>query len=287
MRPVRERPPTQYPTVAAVRRRVDGPPAASPVVDVAVPVHNEEHALDRNVRQLHAYLSEHFPFTWRITIVDNASVDGTWFAAMFLAQDLDHVRASHLDLKGRGLALRTAWSASDALVVAYMDVDLSTGLDAFLPLVAPLVSGHSDVATGSRLAPGASVVRGAKREFISRTYNRLLRLVFRTHLRDAQCGFKAVRADVARVLVPVIEDDAWFFDSELLLLAERNGLRVHEVPVDWVEDTDSRVHIARTALDDLRGMARVAFAFARGRLRIDVRGPLADASYRFDQRGTP
>ena len=130
-----------------------------------------------------------------------------------------------------------------------MDVDLSTDLDALLPLVAPLVSGHSDVAIGSRLAPGASVARRPKREFISRCYNLLLRTVFATRVRDAQCGFKAVRADVARLLLPAIEDDGWFFDTELLLLAERNGLRIHEVPVDWVDDRRQprarRAHRAR------------------------------------------
>jgi glycosyltransferase involved in cell wall biosynthesis len=278
MQPVRERPPAHHPTEAAVHRRVEGTPAPAPVVDVAVPVYNEEHVLDGSIRRLHAYLSQHFPFTWRVTIVDNGSVDGTWFVATRIAQDLAGVRALHLDRPGRGRALRAAWGASDALVVAYMDVDLSTGLDAFLPLVAPLVTGHSDVAIGSRLAPGASVVRGAKREFISRTYNRLLRLVFRTHVRDAQCGFKAVRADIARALLPAIDDDAWFFDTELLLLSEHNDLRVHEVAVDWVEDTDSRVHVARTAIDDLRGIARMATAFARGRAHVDVETERAPAA---------
>lgn len=121
-----------------------------------------------------------------------------------------------------------------------MDVDLSTGLDALLPLVAPLVTGHLDVAIGSRLASGASVARGPKREFISRSYNLLLHTVFATHFHDAQCGFKALRADAAAALLPQIDDDEWFFDTELLLVAEHNGLRIHEVPVDWVDDPDSR-----------------------------------------------
>jgi hypothetical protein len=184
------------------------------------------------------------------------------------------VLALHLDAKGRGFALRTAWSVSDAFVVAYMDVDLSTDLAALLPLIAPLVSGHSDLAIGSRLAPGAAVVRGAKREFISRCYNFLLRVVFRTRVRDAQCGFKAVRADLARVLLPHVVDNAWFFDTELLLLAERNGLRISELAVDWTDDTDSRVKIVRTAFDDLCGIARVAWTILRRRGRLDL-GSLA------------
>ena len=191
-------------------------------------------------------------------------------AAAQLARELDGVRALHLDRKGRGFALRSAWTASDAAVVAYMDVDLSTDLDALLPLVAPLVSGHSDVAIGSRLAPGASVARYPKREFISRAYNALLRTVFATPVRDAQCGFKAVRGDVARRLLPAIEDNEWFFDTELLLLARHNGLRVHEVPVDWVDDADSRVDVVSTALDDLAGVVRMARTFWAGGGRVDL-----------------
>jgi putative flippase GtrA len=149
-----------------------------------------------------------------------------------------------------------------------MDVDLSTDLDALLPLVAPLLSGHSDVAIGSRLAPSARVVRGPKREVISRGYNTLLRLALRVRFSDAQCGFKAVRADRARALLPLVRDTGWFFDTELLVLAERTGLRIHEVPVDWVDDPDSRVDLVRTAIDDLRGIARLARDLATGRLPI-------------------
>ena len=140
---------------------------------------------------------------------------------------------------GRGRALRTAWSSSRASVLAYTDVDVSTDLDALLPLVAPLVSGHSDLAIGSRLASTARVVRGPKRELVSRAYNALVRAALRAGFTDAQCGFKAVRADVARRLLPLVEDDGWFFDTELLVAAERSGLRIHEVPVDWVDDPDT------------------------------------------------
>ncbi len=255
-------------------------PTAPPVVEIAVPVHNEEHVLGPSIERLHAYLSRHFPLSWRITIVDNASTDGTWVVARRLGRELPNVSVRHLREKGRGRALRAAWTASDATVVAYMDVDLSTDLDALLPLVAPLVSGHSDIAIGSRLAPGSSVARGPKRELISRTYNLILRTVLATRVRDAQCGFKAVRADVARRLLPAVEDDGWFFDTELLVLAEHNGLRIHEVPVDWVDDTDSRVDVTRTALEDLRGTARLARAFATGGGRLELgataRPPIGD-----------
>ncbi len=249
----------------------------TPAVDIAVPVHNEEGDLERSVRRLHAYLAGRFPFPARITIVDNASTDATWAIAQRLAAEPDGgVRAMRLPEKGRGRALRTAWSASDAPVVAYMDVDLSTDLDALLPLVAPLLSGHSDVAIGSRLSPGSRVTRGPKREFISRAYNLLLRTVLRVRFRDAQCGFKAVRTPVAGRLLPAIEDQAWFFDTELLVLAERTGLRIHEVPVDWLDDPDSRVDIRSTAAADLRGIARLLRSRLAGRplpATDDLRAP--------------
>ncbi|HVU72088.1 MAG TPA: bifunctional glycosyltransferase family 2/GtrA family protein [Mycobacteriales bacterium] len=238
------------------------------VVDVVVPVHNEEAGLDASIRRLHAYLSEHLPFSFRITVADNASTDGTWTIAAHLATALPSVRAIHLDMKGRGRALREAWTNSDALVLAYMDVDLSTDLAAVLPLVAPLVTGHSDLAIGTRLARGSRIVRGPKREVISRCYNAILRTTLRARFSDAQCGFKAIRADVARALLPVVEDQAWFFDTELLVLAERSGLRIHEVPVDWVDDPDSRVNIVDTAVKDLRGVLRLGRGLVTGRLPL-------------------
>ena len=229
-------------------------------IDVVVPVHNEQAGLERSIRNLHRYLRTQLPFTWRIVIADNASTDATPAVAGALARELSGVEVLRLERKGRGLALREAWSRSDARVVSYMDVDLSTDLRALLPLVAPLLSGHSDVAIGTRLARGARVVRGPKRELISRSYNLILRGVLRARFSDAQCGFKAVRGEVARELLALVRDDGWFFDTELLMLAQRRGLRIHEVPVDWVDDPDSRVDIVRTALDDLRGVARLAVA---------------------------
>jgi glycosyltransferase involved in cell wall biosynthesis len=232
----------------------------APDVEVVVPVYNEQAALEGSIRRLHAFLTESFPFTWRIVIADNASTDGTPFVAADLADGLPGVSHLRLERKGRGLALREAWSRSDARVVSYMDVDLSTDLRGLLPLVAPLLSGHSDVAIGSRLARGANVVRGPKRELISRSYNIILHTVLRARFTDAQCGFKAVTREAAARLLPQIRDDGWFFDTELLVLAGRDGLRIHEVAVDWVDDPDSRVAIVHTAIEDLKGVARLAFA---------------------------
>jgi putative flippase GtrA len=241
-------------------------PAPSTAVDVeiVVPVFNEDRDLEASIRRLHAFVNTAFPFRALITIADNASTDSTWECATALAASLDGVRAVHLERKGRGRALQFVWAQSQAHVVAYMDVDLSTDLAALLPLVAPLMSGHSDVAIGSRLARSARVVRGPKREVISRSYNLLLRTTLRARFSDAQCGFKAMRTDCARALLPHVRDTGWFFDTELLVLAERAGLRIAEVPVDWVDDPDSRVDIVATAVDDLRGIARLVRTFVRG-----------------------
>ena len=237
-------------------------------VEIVVPVHNEEAGLEASIRRLHAYLTDEFPLPWLITVADNASTDRTWPIACRLAYELDGVQGVHLEAKGRGRALRAAWTASPAPVVAYMDVDLPTDLDALLPLVAPLVSGHSDVAIGTRLAAASRIVRGPKREAISRSYNLLLRATLHNGFSDAQCGFKAVRRDVARALLPLVEDQGWFFDTELLVLAEANGLRIHEVPVDWVDDPDSRVDVVSTARDDLLGIWRMLKRTARGEVTL-------------------
>ncbi len=271
--------PSHHPSTA---EPTGGADLRTPVVDVVVPVHDEEADLEPCLRRLHAHLSSQLPYPFRITVAENASTDGTVAVARRVAAELPGIEVLVLPEAGRGRALRTAWLASPAPVLVYMDVDLSTDLAALLPLVAPLISGHSDLAIGTRLAPSSRVVRGTKREVISRGYNLLLRGALATRLSDAQCGFKAIRADVAARLLPLVEDTGWFFDTELLVLAERSGLRIHEVPVDWVDDADSRVDIVATARADLAGVARMLRALATGRLPVAElraslgRGPLAD-----------
>ena len=252
-------------SLAPARRPV---PESTCEVEIVIPVYNEELHLAASVTALGRYLDTAFPFTATITIADNASTDGTWKVATELADTLDGVAAIHLTEKGRGRALRAAWSRSAASVVAYMDVDLATGLDALLPLVAPLLSGHSDVAIGTRLVTGAHVVRGVRRELISRGYNLVLRGALGSQCTDAQCGFKAMRREVAFELLPLVEDNRWFFDTEVLVTAQRIGLRIHEVPVDWVDDEDSRVDVVHTALEDLRGVIRLLGPSARRRVAL-------------------
>jgi putative flippase GtrA len=249
-------------------------------VEIVVPVHDEERVLQESVWRLHRYLSLHLAVDWRITIVDNASTDGTLSIAEGLAGSLSDVGVLHLDEKGRGRALKAAWGSSNARVLAYLDVDLSTDLAGLAPLVAPLLSGHSDVAIGTRLTRTSRVVRGTKREFLSRSYNGLVRTVLSASFTDAQCGFKAITRESAARLLPLVQDGGWFFDTELLVLAERSGLRIHEVPVDWTDDPDSRVDIRRTAIDDVKGIWRLLNDLGRHRIPVEAiadelgRGPI-------------
>jgi 4-amino-4-deoxy-L-arabinose transferase-like glycosyltransferase len=237
-------------------------PLTNAVIDIVIPVYNEERALPESIAKLDAYLEANFPYTYRISIADNGSIDDTWEVAQTLESVYPSVRAVHLDKKGRGCALKYIWNNSDADVLAYMDVDLSTDLSALAPMITPLVNGEAAIGIGSRLQKDSKVTRGFKREAISRCYNYILRAALRFKSSDAQCGFKAIRADVAKELLPETADNAWFFDTELLARAERKGLHVHEVPVTWHEDTDSRVKLVKTAADDLRGVLRLRREFS-------------------------
>jgi glycosyltransferase involved in cell wall biosynthesis len=237
----------------APRTGETGASISAPALEVVIPVHNEERQLAASVQRVNAFLRE-MSSRYRIVVVDNASTDRTWAVAQVLAETFEAVEAVRLPGKGRGRALKAAWSASDAEVLCYMDVDLSTNLSAFLPLVTPLLSGQADVAIGSRLHRDSQVRRGLKRETLSRCYNKLLGWALGARFADAQCGFKALRREAAVQLLHQVENDNWFFDTELLILAQRAGLRIQEIPVTWVDDPDSRVDVVATAMEDLRGI---------------------------------
>ncbi|OFW57569.1 MAG: hypothetical protein A2W01_02095 [Candidatus Solincola sediminis] len=236
-------------------------------VDVVVPVYNEENALANNIERLDKYLAAYLPYRYRITIAENGSTDGTPLIAAELHKRMPSVEVSLLKEKGRGRALKKVWSESDANILAYMDVDLSTGLDAFISLIRPLIKGEASIAIGTRLGKGAEVDRSLGREIVSRIYNRILKWSLDLNVSDAQCGFKSIRADAALLILPRISDNAWFFDTELLAKGLKRGWVIHEVPVAWKEDKDSRVRIARTALDDLKGVARLRREFRESRLK--------------------
>jgi glycosyltransferase involved in cell wall biosynthesis len=228
-------------------------------VDIVVPVYNEERALPQSIPTLQEFLEKaDFPYDWRIVIGDNASTDETPRVGRSLEDGSGgKVHYARIERKGRGFALKQIWGASDADIVSYMDVDLSTGIGAFPDLIGAVADRGFDIAIGSRLAPGSRVSRSLKRRVLTRGYNTMIKAAFLTRFSDAQCGFKAARTSVFKLILPLIEDNNWFFDTELLILAEKMGYRVADVPVHWVEDTDTRVKIAATVTEDLRGLLRL------------------------------
>ena len=232
---------------------------SKPSIDIVIPVLNEERALPGTVATLREFLRDAIPNPCRIVIADNGSDDSTPQVGRGLAEEHPDVAYLRLEQRGRGRALRRAWLESQADLVSYMDVDLSTDLSAFQPLVQALEDGY-DLAIGSRLAKESTVrLRPLKREVISRSYNLLIEAMFFTRFSDAQCGFKAMTSAAARALLPHVQDQGWFFDTELLILAEKRGFRIMDVPVSWTDDPDTRVKVVRTALDDLKGLLRLRF----------------------------
>ncbi len=235
---------------------------------MVIPVYNEEKVLEQSVMELYSYLSSKNPeFKWEIKIADNASTDRTLEVATKLSQNFESITVSHLDEKGRGRALKKVWSESDADIMTYMDVDLSTNLDSFFPMVNAMYKEGFDIAIGSRLMKGANTTRSLKRETISRIYNLLVKLFLFTRFSDAQCGFKGVTRKVAKDVLPRVENTNWFFDTELLAIAEKKGYKIKDIPVKWIEDLDSRVKIVKTATEDVRGLLRVRREFRKGKYK--------------------
>jgi glycosyltransferase involved in cell wall biosynthesis len=226
-------------------------------VEVVLPVLNEEKVLEASVRTLYTYLRREPEHQWRITIADNGSTDGTLVIARRLAAEIPAVEVFHVEEAGRGRALSQAWLASEADIVSYMDIDLSSGLEAFPWLIDAIDAGLADVTAGTRLGKGAQTTRSLKREALSRGFVFLINATFGTRLRDTQCGFKAMSRTAARKLLPFVEDTGWFWDTELLLLAAKGGWDVQFVPVRWIEDTDTRVKIAKTVWRNLKGLFRM------------------------------
>ena len=228
-------------------------------VDIVVPVYNEERALPQSIPTLCAFLeSDAFPYDWTIFIGDNASIDNTPAVSRKLEEESGgKVKYVRVERKGRGYALKEIWGASQADILSFMDVDLSTGIDAFPELIGAIAEKGYDIAIGSRLASRSKVTRSFKRTVLTRGYNAIIKAMFFTRFSDAQCGFKAVSREAAQRLLPLIENNNWFFDTEMLILAEKMGYRVYDVPVEWVEDTDTRVKIASTVTEDLRGLLRL------------------------------
>lgn len=228
-----------------------------PVLNITIPVFNEEKALAQTVHRVSDFLAGTLAHDWEIVIASNGSTDSTPDIACSLQKEIPNVRTILLSEKGRGFALKRAWTESRANVLTYMDCDLSTDLNCFPSLVAPILNGHSDISIGSRLLSSARTVRGLKRSVISKSYNRLVRSIFHVSFSDAQCGFKAISRKAFLELQPLVQDNGWFMDTELLLIAEAAGYRIFDLPVSWVDDPDSKVKIISSILDHLKGLFRV------------------------------
>jgi glycosyltransferase involved in cell wall biosynthesis len=225
---------------------------------VVLPVYNEEKALRKGVKTLTSFLRAHKGYEWQIVIADNNSCDRTGEIGRTLEKEFEHVRYLYIPQKGRGIALRTAWKQTECDFVSYMDIDLSTGLDALIHAIDNLNDG-ADIVVGNRLAKDSNTKRSVKREFISRSYNLIIKFSLGTHFNDAHCGFKTGRREVVQNILPYIDNNEWFFDTEFLFYAEKLGYRIHEIPVTWVEDLDTKAKIFKDAYDDLCGLYGLKF----------------------------
>jgi glycosyltransferase involved in cell wall biosynthesis len=235
-------------------------------VNVTIPVYNEEKILEQSISTLNTFLEKEFSeYNWEILIVDNASIDKTLEVAKMLKNKYEKVNYIHLDQKGKGRALKKAWTESDADIVSFMDADLSTRLEYFPKMINGMIKGDYSIAIGSRLMKNSKTDRGFIREFTSRSYNILVKSLFFTKFSDAQCGFKAVTREVVnKIIVPYVEATGWFFDSELLIISEKLGYRILDIPIEWIEDIDSRVKIIRVATDNIKGLLRIKYNFMKG-----------------------
>ncbi|MBM3934282.1 MAG: glycosyltransferase family 2 protein [SAR202 cluster bacterium] len=230
-------------------------------IEVVIPVLNEEKDLPPSIAKLHGFMEQAFPGRdWRITVMDNGSTDSTPDVATRLSSEFNNVGWVRMEQRGRGRAVKRRWLESKADIVSYMDVDLSTDLNHFPQLVGAIEHDGADIAIGSRLMKGSKVInRPPHREVTARGYSTIFRVTFLTKFHDAQCGFKAISRKAADELLPLVQDTGWFFDTELLIIAEKNRYTIKEVPVKWTDDPDSRVKIIKTAIYDLKGLARLKF----------------------------
>ncbi len=224
-------------------------------ISIILPVYNEEECLEKNTETVLKYAKKFYE-NFEIVITDNASIDKTLDIAKKLSKKYKEIRYIHLDQKGRGRVLKKAWNESKADILAYSDIDLSTDIKAIKKLTDAIDQGY-DIATASRHSKQSQLDRTFKREILSKGYNFLLKLFLNTKISDAQCGFKAVNRRVVKEIIPLVKDNEWFFDTEMLILAERKGFRIKEIPVKWVEHAGSTVHIKKTVTDYLKSVFRL------------------------------
>lgn len=205
-------------------------------IDVLLPIYNEEKILDANIRLLFGYCQHHLAGDWQLMLIINGSVDQSLTIAENLAQEFEQIKIINLPTGGKGQALKTGLQYSTAEVAVYMDIDLAVALSALPPLISLVAENKGALAIGSRLLPASQTERSWLRNYSSKLYNWLANTLLRCQISDWQCGFKAMNLDVRQAVVPLIQDNYWFFDTELIALAQKNNLRIAELPVSWSEN---------------------------------------------------
>jgi len=224
------------------------------MINITIPVYNEEKRMGDNVLKLYHYIKSSLKYPFEIIIADNGSTDNTPAIAKQLSYKYPEIKLLHIEQKGKGIAINTSWSRSKADILSFMDVDLSADLKHFQQLIDAILKDGYDITIGSRLITHKKVKRSLKREIISRCYSFLLKLAFFVKFHDAPCGFKAIKKEAADRLLPLINDAGWFFDSKLLIIGEKLGFKIKEIPIEWIDDPGSKVNIPGTAYEYLKAI---------------------------------
>ena len=219
----------------------------NPFLSIVIPAHNEESRLPDTLEQLIRFLGKQ-TFTSEIIVVENGSHDRTYAIAKEFADRHANVRVIQNDWRGKGLAIQRGVQEASGEYIFMCDADLSMPVEEIRKFLPPQLQGV-DIAIGSREAPGA--VRYNEpyyRHFTGRIFNTLIRLLVLPTLQDTQCGFKCIRADVARDIFPYQTLTGWAFDVELLYIARRHGYQIVEIPIDWYFNADSKISVIRDSL---------------------------------------
>ncbi len=225
-------------------------------VTIVLPVYNEEDKLERNTLKLLEFCKKNIRHPFEIVIADNNSKDKTREIAEKLSKKHKQINYLYINRKGRGIALKTAWKEYKADVNIYMDIDLATDLSALPRLIDEVVKGNN-VVVGSRYLRNSKIKRTPFRMLISKVYNLMVRAMFKTRIKDMQCGFKAVDKKTVDNVIPRTEDTQFFFDTELILTAEAMHYKVKEIPVKWKEGKDTKVDFVRTITNYIKSLIKL------------------------------